>query len=142
MLVAAAWLHDIGYAERLDRTDFHPLDGAECLRELGEERLARVVANHGGAAEEAELGGLAVRIAAFRPESSLLSRALDYCDLTVGPDGKAMSPAERLADVEARYGAEHVVTRGMLAAWPRLERRVTEVTEQLTVGRPGGNQPR
>src|SRR6478672_8703342 len=27
-LVAAAWLHDIGYAESLRRCSFHPLDGA------------------------------------------------------------------------------------------------------------------
>ena len=28
VLVAAAWLHDIGYAEPLRRSGFHPLDGA------------------------------------------------------------------------------------------------------------------
>jgi len=34
-LVASAWLHDIGYAPALRRTDFHPLDGALFLRRKG-----------------------------------------------------------------------------------------------------------
>jgi hypothetical protein len=48
MLVAAAYLHDIGYAPTLARTGFHPLDGAVHLRELGEERFAGLVAYHSG----------------------------------------------------------------------------------------------
>ena len=35
LLVAAAWLHDIGYAESVADTGFHPLDGARYLRRLG-----------------------------------------------------------------------------------------------------------
>ena len=34
-LVAAAWLHDIGYAPDLVETGFHPLDGARYLRRWG-----------------------------------------------------------------------------------------------------------
>ena len=34
-LVAAAWLHDIGYAPELVETGFHPLDGARYLRRQG-----------------------------------------------------------------------------------------------------------
>ena len=41
-LVAAAWLHDIGYAPSLTGTGFHPIDGARHLRSLGHERLARL----------------------------------------------------------------------------------------------------
>ena len=32
-IIAAAWLHDIGYAEPLNRTGFHPVDGARFLRD-------------------------------------------------------------------------------------------------------------
>jgi hypothetical protein len=35
LLVAAAWLHDIGYAPGLKQTGFHPLDGANHLRAAG-----------------------------------------------------------------------------------------------------------
>ncbi|WP_406239339.1 hypothetical protein [Nocardia sp. NBC_01009] len=31
--MTAAWLHDIGYAPDIARIGFHPVDGAEFLRE-------------------------------------------------------------------------------------------------------------
>ena len=34
LLVAAAWLHDIGYADSVADTGLHPLDGAEYLTRL------------------------------------------------------------------------------------------------------------
>ena len=34
LLVAAAWLHDIGYAPDLLDTGFHPIDGGRFLRKL------------------------------------------------------------------------------------------------------------
>lgn len=34
-LVAAAWLHDIGYAPSVRQTGFHPLDGAMFARSAG-----------------------------------------------------------------------------------------------------------
>ncbi len=37
-LVAAAWLHDIGYAEALHETGFHPVDGAQYLHDHGWDR--------------------------------------------------------------------------------------------------------
>lgn len=48
LLIAAAALHDVGYAPRLAATGFHPLDGARFLRDEhgAEERLVRLVANH------------------------------------------------------------------------------------------------
>jgi len=131
VLVAAAWLHDIGYAPEAARSGLHPLDGAEYLRERGEDRLACLVANHGGAKEEADLRGLAELLAQFPPEEGLVACALDYCDLTIGPDGTSMSTDERLADVKARYGPDHVVTRGLTTAWARLEHRVTHVADRL-----------
>jgi HD superfamily phosphodiesterase len=54
-LVAAAYLHDLGYAPSLVQTGLHPLDGARHLRALGHERLAGLVAHHSGAEAEAEL---------------------------------------------------------------------------------------
>ncbi|MDX2644346.1 HDIG domain-containing protein [Streptomyces sp. PA03-1a] len=50
LLVAAAWLHDIGYAPELRDTGFHPVDGARHLEALGAPgRLVRLVAHHSGA---------------------------------------------------------------------------------------------
>jgi hypothetical protein len=46
-LVAAAWLHDIGYGSLLRDTGFHPIDGAQYLRgEAGSRRfttLSRII---------------------------------------------------------------------------------------------------
>jgi hypothetical protein len=54
-LIAAAWLHDIGYAPALAKTGFHPLDGARHLEALGvDRRLCCLVAHHSGATFEAE----------------------------------------------------------------------------------------
>ncbi len=57
-LIAAAYLHDIGYAPSLKKTGFHPLDGANyVLQALGNRLLASLVAYHSEAQFEAELRG-------------------------------------------------------------------------------------
>ncbi|HEX6676520.1 MAG TPA: HD domain-containing protein [Actinomycetes bacterium] len=130
-LVAAAYLHDLGYAPSLVQTGLHPLDGARHLRSLGRERLAALVAYHSGARAEAELRGLAAELAEFRDEASATSVALTYCDMTTGAAGEPVTLAERLADVERRYGASHVVTRSVRLARPELERCVQQVEAGL-----------
>jgi HD superfamily phosphodiesterase len=60
LLVAAAWLHDIGYSAGLRDTAFHPLDGARYLRSMGWDPLVcDLVAHHSGSRFVAELKGLA-----------------------------------------------------------------------------------
>jgi hypothetical protein len=71
-LIAAAYLHDIGYAPVLARTGFHPLDGACYLRSLGYERLACLVAHHPEARFEAELRDSAPLLSRFRASGRLL----------------------------------------------------------------------
>jgi HD superfamily phosphodiesterase len=56
VLVAAAWVHDIGYAPELLATGFHPLDGARYLAGLGvPERVVNLVARMGHDSERAAL---------------------------------------------------------------------------------------
>jgi HD superfamily phosphodiesterase len=89
VLLAAAWLHDVGYGPRLVVTGFHPLDGARWLAAQGElrlARLARLVANHTGAVHEARFRGLTDELAEFEPEVSLVADLLTWCDLRTGPD--------------------------------------------------------
>lgn len=127
VLVAAAYLHDIGYAPELAVTGFHPLDGGRRLRALGLGRLAGLVAHHTRARYEARLRGLESALAEFDDEDSIVSAALTYCDLTTGLSGESMMPEERLIDVEARYGEGSPVTRGLRAAWPELAAAVHQV---------------
>src|SRR3954453_15281462 len=66
VLLAVAYLHDIGYAAPVIQTGVHPLAGARYLRAMSEERLASLVAYHSGAAWEARLRGLDGALAGFK----------------------------------------------------------------------------
>jgi putative nucleotidyltransferase with HDIG domain len=136
-LVAAAWLHDIGYAKDLALTGFHPLDGARWLRGQDfDSRVVTLVANHSVALIEAEERGLADDLAAeFPGETSAVADALVYCDMTTGPDGQDFDIMTRLEEIRSRYGPEHVVTRfinraefSILAAVHRTSERLSELT--------------
>ena len=129
LLVASAYLHDVGYAPKLAISGFHPLDGARHVRALGHSRLAGLVAHHTGARHEARLRCLQQALAEFDDEGSLVSAALAYCDLTTGPSGERMNPEQRLLDVEARYGEDSPVTVGLRTAWPELLDAVNRVEE-------------
>jgi HD domain len=108
-LVAAAYLHDIGYAPDLERTGLHQLDGARYLRSLGVERLARLVAHHSEARFEIRLRGFDEELTSYQREESRVSDALTYCDLTTGPTGLPMTFEDRVAEVEQRYGDGEIV---------------------------------
>jgi hypothetical protein len=130
-LVAAAWLHDIGYAPDLAATAFHPIDGARHVRALGHERLAGLVAYHSSARWEAEALGLADELAAFPPEDSATSDALTYCDMTTSPTGGRITLADRLAEIAERYGAEHLVVQCLTCAHDHLAGTVERTEERM-----------
>lgn len=47
VLVAVAFLHDVGYSPGLQRTGFHPIDGANVLADRGfPSKLCALVAHH------------------------------------------------------------------------------------------------
>jgi hypothetical protein len=133
-LVAAAWLHDIGYAPTLAATAFHPLDGARHLRALGHERLAGLVAYHSSARWEAQALGLSDDLAAFSREDSATADALIYCDMTTSPTGQRITLAGRLAEIAERYGAEHLVVRCLQRAHEHLAGAVRRTEERMRAG--------
>lgn len=130
-LVAAAYLHDIGYATELTATGFHPLDGAMWLRAQGLERLAGLVAHHSGARFEAAGRGYAQNLAEFSEEQSAVADALTYCDLTSGPNGERISVATRLNEIEVRYGPTSLVAQAIEAAADTLEAAVARTQARL-----------
>jgi hypothetical protein len=81
VLIAAAYLHDIGYATTLQRTGAHQLDGAFFVKGLGHHRLSALVAHHSQAKFEVQLRGLADELAQFDDEQSTVSDALTFCDM-------------------------------------------------------------
>jgi hypothetical protein len=129
-LVAAAYLHDIGYAPDLQRTGLHQLDGARYLRSLGAERLARLVAHHSEARFEIRLRGFGSELAAYKREESWVSDALTYCDLTTGPTGLPMTFQDRIAEVEQRYGDGEIVD-ALRQATPYLAGAIERTKDRL-----------
>lgn len=109
VLVAAAYLHDIGHAPELSASGFHPLDGARWLEQQGADRLAGLVAHHTGAIFEAQARGLARAMSRFEDERSAVSDALTYSDVTTGPAGEAVTVHERLAEIDERTKARRRV---------------------------------
>ena len=131
-LVAAAWLHDIGYSPALAETGFHPLDGARFLRRIGAgDRLARLVAHHSCAVYEARVRGLEQELLAeFEPEQSVTYDALVFCDMVTGPDGEAIAFEDRVREVYERYG-QGDVSRALLMAEPHLKAAVDRVDHAM-----------
>jgi hypothetical protein len=130
-LVAAAYLHDVGYAPHLRQTGCHALDGARYLRSLGHERLARLVAHHAEARFEAQLRGLDRELEGFPREPSAVADALTYCDMTVGSAGEPMTLHERAVDIAQRYGDEHAATRSLAWSMPYLSLALARTERRL-----------
>ncbi|WP_376793566.1 HD domain-containing protein [Thermogemmatispora sp.] len=130
-LIAAAYLHDVGYAPALWQTGFHPLDGALFLRQQGDERLACLVAHHSEARFEARLRGLEDLLLRFPRERSIVADALTFCDLTTSPLGTPVSFQERAREVAVRYGPDHVVTQALRQALPTMSLAIARTRRWL-----------
>ena len=135
LLVAAALLHDVGYAPSLNRLGFHAVDGAWFLRAQGQERLACLVAYHSGARFEAEERDLVEELAAFPVEDGPVMDALTFADMTTGPAGQPMTLAQRIEEVQRRYPSEDPVHRAIVRARPLLQAAIDR-TRQRVDGRP------
>lgn len=133
VLVAAAWLHDIGYAPAVKDTGFHPLDGGRYCAAAGvDDDIARLVAHHSCALLEAAERGLDGELAAeFPPGDPVLTDALCFSDMTTSPDGELVEPGDRMAEIQSRYGPGDVVTRFIDRARPDILAAVTRTRERL-----------
>ena len=105
LLIAAAWLHDIGYAPGLRDTGFHPIDGARHLQTIGwPPAICNLVAHHSGARFVARVLQLDRQLEAYRFSQDAVSDALTVADQTIGPKGQAMTVDERMSDMLKRHG--------------------------------------
>lgn len=143
VLVAAAWLHDIGYVPALRETGFHPLDGGLYLRaRQWPQRIAGQVAHHSQAWCVADFRGLADRLDEFPREHSPVSDALTYADQTVGPNGRRMSFEQRLQDMLRRHGPDSPNAAVHAERAPRLRAAVNRVEQRLrAAGAPSRETP-
>ena len=132
LLIAAAWLHDIGYAPPLRDTGFHPLDGANYLTGHGiTTAVADLVAHHSGARFVAEVRGLSEPLARYRFEQNELTDALTYADQTIGPDGGRIALADRIAEVLTRHGPDSPNVRARARREPYLYAAAARVEQRL-----------
>jgi HD superfamily phosphodiesterase len=134
-LVAAAWLHDIGYAKALRATGCHALDGARYLRaNRWPDRVCCLVAYHSGARFIAEVLGLGPALAEFREETGIVADVLTYADQTTGPHGQEMAVDHRMADMLERHGPDSVQAFVQPIRGPYLRSVVDRVEDALRRG--------
>jgi len=138
LLVAAAWLHDIGYSPAIADTGFHPLDGARHLRSLGAPpRLCSLVAHHSAAVVEAKVRHMrAMLLAEFPLEESIVADALTFVDMTTSPTGQPVTVDERLAEILDRYPPTDPVHRAITESSEQLRAAVARVEARLGVRHP------
>ena len=133
VLIAAAVLHDVGYAPNLAATGFHPVDGARFLQaQDAPARLCALVARHSCAVKEAELRGCADDLAEFPDEETPLRDALWYCDMVTGPDGQRLTVDDRIAEIQSRYGPKSIVGQFIDLARPELLGAVERTVARYT----------
>ncbi|WP_051367593.1 HD domain-containing protein [Hamadaea tsunoensis] len=131
LLVAAAWLHDVGYGADAYETGFHALDGARYLRRNGwPARLCALVAYHSGAKFAAPAHG--VTLAGFTEERSPVADALTYADQTTDPAGRTVTLQARMAEMLSRHGVSSVQADIQPVREPHLRAIEERVTARLT----------
>lgn len=134
VLVAAAWLHDIGYATALQDTGFHPLDGARYLRSTGwDPRICDLVAHHSGSRFVAAVNGQRAGLAEFTFSVDPVTDALTAADQSIGTYGIPLTPHERMRDMLQRHGPNSPNARAhplrsdyVSAASRRVEQRLAK----------------
>ena len=131
-VVAAAWLHDVGYAPSLRSTGFHPLDGAAFVRAEGFPAVVvSLVAYHTAAVFEAQERGLSDVLAEFPEPPEVLLDVLTCADMTTGPDGSRVRAEDRVSEILSRYPEDGPVHRAIERAAPTLLAAVARVDGPL-----------
>ena len=123
-LLAAAWLHDIGYAESLAATGFHPLDGALHLARGGwPDVVVRLVAHHSYASVLAPYYGADHHLAVIDPVPGPAAEILTFADLVAGRDGGGSTISARIDEMRARPRSDDPVPAEVREARYRLLER-------------------
>ncbi|MBO3102220.1 HD domain-containing protein [Cellulomonas fengjieae] len=111
---AAAWLHDLGYAEELSATGLHALDGAAFLAAEGVPAgVVSLVAHHTGADFEAEERGLRAELSSLPAADPADLDVLTLLDLVTSPDGSLTDPETRVDEILSRYPVSSPVHRAV-----------------------------
>jgi hypothetical protein len=139
-VVAAAWLHDIGYAPAIARTGFHPLDGALFLAR----EVVLLVAHHSQAAVLAPYYGVQHLMALLDHAHGHADDVLTFSDLRAGADGLGADPRDRVEDMRRRHANQAFVPDEVRATRYRMlltaAARVNAAVNRATRARPSTPQ--
>ncbi|WP_225727198.1 MULTISPECIES: HD domain-containing protein [unclassified Nocardia] len=135
MTISAAYLHDVGYGHPV--IGFHPIDGANLLRERGyPDCVCHIVAFHSASVVEAEVREL--DRALFDPFQTLdvpgIAQANDlvwWADMTTGPNGETFTFDERLSEIRSRYEKGSIVHTAIDRAEPLLRAAVQRASGSM-----------
>ena len=133
-VAAAAWLHDLGYAEELTVTGFHPLDGAVFLAGQGvAPEVVGLVAHHTGAVFEAEERGLEEELGGMPRADPDSLDVVTLLDLVIAPDGTLTDPETRIAEILSRYPISSPVHRAVTRSQEELRASAERARERLAL---------
>ncbi len=137
-VTCAAWLHDIGYAQSLHDSGFHPLDGARYLRAHGwDGEICRLVAHHTDAAQRVERQDLADLLNAEFPCIDGIERDILWtADVTTGPTGERVTLDERIDEIVNRYGVDSGHSRSLMSSRPALAAAVARTATRTRDRQP------
>jgi HAD superfamily hydrolase (TIGR01484 family) len=114
-LETAALAHDLGYAPQLQRTGYHPLDGALFLEECGEDPLVvEAVLRHSRAGLRSDLPPAVQQVYGQRPprpEATWLVDAVTWCDWRAAGIGGRVGLGARLQDILQRHSGDEAKAR-------------------------------
>jgi putative nucleotidyltransferase with HDIG domain len=148
LLVAAAWLHDIGYAPAIKDSGFHPLDGARYLKSAGwGADVCALVAHHSGARYVAALRGLSSEPAEFAYHPGPVADALTIADQTTAAS-LPVTIDDRMRDMLHRHGPDSPNSRAhhdrepyIRAAAARVIARFHDAVTDVRVPGPTDGRP-
>lgn len=142
-VVAAAWLHDVGYAPSIALTGFHPVDGARFARSAGmPDLVVSLIAHHSGANAEAIERGLTAELAEFDRPPGVVLDVVTYADMTTAPDGTPIDAEKRVSEILSRYSSDDPVHAAVSRSSVELLATVARINEQLRLAPAGATHPR
>ena len=123
LLVASAWVHDIGYAPDAVRTGFGPLDSALHLQSLrAPDRLVALTAHIAAIVLEADQRDLSEAYAPFVDEGGTPVRdGFWWCCTTSGTDGSPVTLQQRIEGWRRDHGHDTIILRWIEEATPEIE---------------------
>jgi hypothetical protein len=115
-----------------EQTGFHPLDGAQPLRDAGwPSALCNLVAHHSGSRFVATVRHLDDEIGEFAFQEDQLTDALTVADQTAGPHGRPMTVNDRIHDMLDRHGLDSPNVRAHPRRGPYLLNGAHRVASRL-----------